>query len=122
MQVKVLSVAMLAAMLAACAQTPKQTSLLTAEKGFSGSDLGAKVVSVTNKGGYSEVKVTVPADQVPKGSMPVLVNKDNKPFVLKEAPKINLEKYESDYGIKIRMKRLPGYQFRVRFVQPVEQN
>lgn len=96
------------------------TDWLNATIGSSGETLNTEVVQVTQVGDLTIVDVDIPADNLEDYETVVVIGKkSNKPVKLVKQPEL-LSDDGGPYGIRFQIKRLPGFEFRLRLTDENE--
>tara|TARA_R110001592_G_scaffold309760_1_gene584196 strand:+ start:34809 stop:35201 length:393 start_codon:yes stop_codon:yes gene_type:complete len=91
------------------------TDWLEAKTGSSGATLGTEVIQVKQVDDIMSIDVDIPTDNLKKyGTVDVIDKKSNKPVKLEKQPEILNNDNGEAYGIRLQMKRLPGFEFRLR--------
>ena len=91
------------------------TDWLEAKTGSSGATLGTEVIQVKQVDDIMSIDVDIPTDNLKKyGTVDVIDKKSNKPVKLEKQPEILNNDNGEAYGVRLQMKRLPGFEFRLR--------
>ena len=90
------------------------TDWLEATTGDKGQTLGAEVIKVRQDGETIIVDVDIPIADLENYEQVLIVGKKtNNPIQLVQEPKL-LREDDNAYGIRFQIKRLPGFEFRLR--------
>ncbi|MDX2464777.1 MAG: hypothetical protein QNK31_09745 [Porticoccus sp.] len=91
------------------------TDWLEAKTGSSGATLGTEVIQVKQVDDIMSIDVDIPTDNLKNyGTVEVIGKKSNKPVKLEKQPEILNNDNGEAYGVRLQMKRLPGFEFRLR--------
>lgn len=91
------------------------TDWLEAKTGSSGTTLGTEVIQVKQVDDIMSIDVDIPTDNLKNyGTVEVIGKKSNKPVKLEKQPEILNNDNGEAYGVRLQMKRLPGFEFRLR--------
>jgi hypothetical protein len=97
------------------------TDWLEATAGSSSEQLGAKVVQVKQMGEMTVVDVDIPAKDLQNYETVLVIGKrQNLPVSLPKHP-ILLSRDGEHYGLRIEIKGLPGYEFRLQLRDNTEE-
>ncbi|WP_045860857.1 hypothetical protein [Teredinibacter purpureus] len=98
-----------------------KTDWLKATTGSSGETLGSEVINVKQEGDITTVEVDIDVDNLEDYETVVVIGKkSNKPVELTKEPEL-LSNDDEVYGIRFQIKRLPGFEFRLRMADDSEQ-
>lgn len=93
------------------------TDWLKATTGSSGEKLGSEVILVRTVDDVMIIDVDIPADNLEDYETVVVIEKkSNKSVKLAKKPEILSDDDGDAYGIRLQIKRLPGFEFRLRLL------
>lgn len=98
-----------------------KTDWLKATTGSSGETLGSEVINVKQDGDITIVEVGIDIDNLADYETVQVIGKNsNKSVKLAKEPEL-LSSDNEVYGIRFQIKRLPGFEFRLRMADDTEQ-
>lgn len=90
------------------------TDWLQATPGDTGKTLGAEVINVEQDGDLITIDVDIPIEDLEHYETIEIFGKNaTSPVLLEQKPKL-LREDGAAYGIRFQMKRIPGFEFRLR--------